>query len=65
MKTVTLPPVRVTPECRNDVEGLLLKGETLSAFILAAVERQIEARQIEQTQRTMRRKIQNLASASH
>ena len=45
MRTTTLPALRVTPEMRREVEALLEKGETLSAFVLDAVTRSIEYRQ--------------------
>jgi hypothetical protein len=44
MKTKTLPPLRVTPELRRDAESVLAQGETLSAFVLESVARNIEAR---------------------
>ena len=45
MRTTTFPPLRVTPDLRRSAEAVLEDGETLSAFILASVEQQIEARQ--------------------
>lgn len=44
MKTRTLPPLRVTPELRRAAESVLAEGETLSAFILDSVARNVEAR---------------------
>ena len=44
MKTRTLPPLRVTPELRRSAESVLEEGETLSAFVLDSVARNIEAR---------------------
>lgn len=44
MRSTTLPPLRVTPEMRREAEAVLEQGETLSAFVLASVEQQIEAR---------------------
>ena len=44
MRSTTLPPLRVTPELRREAEAVLEQGETLSAFVLASVEQQIEAR---------------------
>lgn len=37
MKSATLPAVRVDPELREQVEGVLAEGETLSEFVEAAV----------------------------
>ena len=48
MKTKTLPPLRVTPELRRDAESVLADGETLSAFVLESVARNIEARRAQQ-----------------
>jgi len=44
MKTRTLPPLRVTPALRREAESVLAEGETLSAFILDSVARNVEAR---------------------
>ena len=44
MRSTTLPPLRVTPELRREAEAVLEQGETLSAFVLASIEQQIEAR---------------------
>lgn len=44
MKTRTLPPLRVTPQLRRAAEAVLGDGETLSAFILDSVARNVEAR---------------------
>lgn len=48
MKTTTLPPLRVTPELRREAEAVLAEGETLSAFILDSVARNVEARRSQQ-----------------
>lgn len=48
MKTRTLPPLRVTPELRREAEAALEKGETLSAFILDSVARNVEARRAQE-----------------
>jgi predicted transcriptional regulator len=37
MKTATLPPIRVTPEFRLELEGLLEQDESLSQFVEKAV----------------------------
>ena len=44
MKTTTIPPLRVTPELRAEAEAVLEQGETLSSFVLEAVNRSIEHR---------------------
>ena len=44
MRTTTFPSLRVTPDLRRSAEAVLEAGETLSAFVLQSVERQIEAR---------------------
>lgn len=48
MKTTTLPPLRVSPELRKQVEEMLEDGETLSSFVLDAVSRSVEMRQAHQ-----------------
>lgn len=48
MKTRTLPPLRVTPRLRREAESVLTEGETLSAFILDSVARNVEARRAQQ-----------------
>ena len=48
MKTRTLPPLRVTPLLRREAESVLAEGETLSAFILDSVARNVEARRAKQ-----------------
>lgn len=44
MKTTTIPPLRVSPELRAQAEAVLEEGETLSSFVLEAVNRNIEYR---------------------
>ncbi len=63
MKTATLPPIRVAPDLRQELEGVLEQGETLSQFVESAVRSVVERRKhqaefvrrgiaaIEQTQR--------------
>ena len=48
MKTRMLPPLRVTPELRREAEAVLGEGETLSAFILDSVARNVEARRAQE-----------------
>lgn len=38
MKTTTLPPLRVTPKFRQAIESVLDERETLSEFMLNAIE---------------------------
>ncbi len=44
MKTATLPPLRVEPRLRRSVELVLRDGESLSAFVEAAVRESVERR---------------------
>lgn len=44
MKTATLPPVRVEPDFRQELEGVLEQGETLSQFVESAVRSVVEKR---------------------
>ena len=37
MKTATLPPIRVAPDFRLELEGVLAQGESLSQFVENAV----------------------------
>lgn len=48
MKTTTLPPLRVSPELRDEAQSVLEEGETLSGFVLDAVTRTIEMRKARQ-----------------
>jgi len=48
MKTTTIPPLRVSPELRKQAEAVLEEGETLSGFVLDAVTRSIEYRNLRQ-----------------
>lgn len=45
MKNATLPPLRVDSELRAAVESVLREDETLSSFILEAVQRNVERRE--------------------
>jgi hypothetical protein len=49
MKTATIPPIRVEPEFRSEVEGVLEQGETLSEFVENAL-RQTVLRRKHQTE---------------
>lgn len=48
MKTTTIPPLRVPPSLRKQAEAVLKKGESLSGFMLDALIRNIEYRQMRQ-----------------
>ena len=48
MKTSTLPPLRVEPALRTQVEQVLRAGESLSAFVEAAVRQGLHARLAQQ-----------------
>lgn len=48
MKTTTIPPLRVSPELRKQAEAVLGQGETLSGFVLDALNRNIEYRKARQ-----------------
>jgi Arc/MetJ-type ribon-helix-helix transcriptional regulator len=37
MKTATIPPIRVAPDFRLELEGVLAQGESLSEFVENAV----------------------------
>lgn len=44
MKSATLPPLRVEPELRAEIESILGDGESLSEFVEASVRAQLERR---------------------
>lgn len=44
MKTMTIPPLRVSPELRQQAEAVLEPGETLSGLVLDSLTRTIEYR---------------------
>lgn len=48
MKTTTIPPLRVSPELRQQAESVLEEGETLSNFMLDALRRNIDLRLTQQ-----------------
>jgi len=48
MKSSTLPPLRVEPRLRSEAERLLREGESLSSFIVDAVEERIRVRVLEE-----------------
>jgi predicted transcriptional regulator len=48
LKTTTIPPLRVSPELRQQAESVLEEGETLSSFMLDALRHSIDLRQSQQ-----------------
>jgi hypothetical protein len=44
MKTVTLAHIHVAPNFRQEIEGVLEDGETLSKFVEGAVRRELDKR---------------------
>lgn len=48
MKTATLPPVRVLPEFRAEIQSLLSHGETLSEFLENSVRDSVQRRRNQQ-----------------
>lgn len=47
MKSATIPPLRVTPDLRQDAQSVLREGETLSGFVEESLRRQIEHRKFQ------------------
>ena len=47
MKSATIPPLRVTPDLRNEAESVLREGESLSSFVEDSLRRQIERRKLQ------------------
>ncbi|XHS78048.1 YlcI/YnfO family protein [Burkholderiaceae bacterium UC74_6] len=47
MKTASLPSIRVEPEVRDELEGMLHEGETVSSFIEKAVREGVRRRQVQ------------------
>lgn len=48
MKTAQLPPVRVEPSVREEIESVLLQGETLSQFVENAAVQAAQRRKSQQ-----------------
>lgn len=48
MKTTTIPPLRVSPALRRQAESVLADGETLSGFMLDALQKSITQRRDQQ-----------------
>jgi hypothetical protein len=49
MKSSTIPPLRVEPEFREQLESVLREGETLSSFVETALRERVRSR-IEQAE---------------
>ena len=47
-KTSTIPPLRVSEEVRAAAEAALMEGETLSGFVLEAIQFNIQRRTMQQ-----------------
>ena len=47
-KTSTIPPLRVNEEVRSAAEAALVEGETLSSFVLEAIQFNIQRRTMQQ-----------------
>lgn len=47
-KTSTIPPLRVNESVRAAVEAALMEGETLSGFVLEAIQFNIQRRTLQQ-----------------
>ena len=45
MKTATIPPIRVAPAFRGEIESVLEQGESLSEFVENAVRQNVLKRQ--------------------
>lgn len=60
-KVRTLPPLRVSESLRSDAESVLAPGETLSAFVLESVTRNIGFRRAQRE--FLARGFRNLAEA--
>ena len=47
MKSANLPPLRVEPQLRNDIERVLRPGESLSSFVETAVRTAVHMRELQ------------------
>lgn len=47
-KTSTIPPLRVSESVRTAAEAALMEGETLSGFVLEAIQLNIQRRSMQQ-----------------
>jgi len=48
MKTARIPPVRVEPELRAEVESMLADGETLSDFVESSIREKVGRRRVQE-----------------
>lgn len=46
MKTATIPPVRIAPSFRQDMEESLAEGESLASLVETAVRKEVTRRQM-------------------
>jgi len=46
MKSARIPPVRVEPELRAEVEAMLAEGETLSDFVESSIREKVRRRRV-------------------
>jgi Arc/MetJ-type ribon-helix-helix transcriptional regulator len=44
MKTASIPPIRIEPDFRTEIEAVLHEGESLSQFVEAAVRESVSRR---------------------
>lgn len=47
MKTATIPPVRIEPAFREDIERSLIEGESLASLVETAVRNEVTRRRVQ------------------
>lgn len=47
MKTATIPPVRIEPQFRQDMENALAAGESLASLVETAVRNEVTRRRVQ------------------
>lgn len=47
MKTATIPPVRIEPSFRQDIENALTAGESLTSLVETAVRNEVTRRRVQ------------------
>lgn len=47
MKTATIPPVRIEPSFRQDIENALADGESLASLVETAVRNEVTRRRVQ------------------
>ena len=47
MKTATIPPVRIEPAFREDIERSLIEGESLASLVETAVRNEVARRRVQ------------------